>query len=97
MVEIKGLGQGTQSLELPEAKGTQKQSNFKDFLKNCIDDVNKLQKEAEKTVGEVATGKVENIHEAMIAMQKADLSFKLMVEARDRIVKAYEEVIKIKA
>ena len=97
MVEIKGLGQGTQSLELPEAKSQQSKSNFKDFLKNCIDDVNKLQKEAEKTVGEVATGKVENIHEAMIAMQKADLSFKLMVEARNRIVRAYEEVIKIKA
>ena len=48
-------------------------------------------------MGEVATGKVENIHEAMIAMQKADLSFKLMVEARNRIVRAYEEVIKIKA
>ena len=66
MVEIKGLGQGTQPLELPEAKGQQKQSNFKDFLKNCIEDVDKLQKEAEQKVGEVATGKVENIHEAMI-------------------------------
>ncbi len=94
---IKGIGQGKQALELPEAKAETPRADFKDFLKNSLQDVDKLQKKAEQAVGEVATGKVENIHQAMIAMQKADISFKLMVEARDRIVKAYQEVIKIKA
>ena len=44
---------------------------------------------------ELATGRVENVHQAMIAMEKADVSFRLMVEARNRIVKAYEEVMKM--
>ncbi len=98
MVEINGIGPGKQALELPEAKAKgSPNGNFSNFLKDCIHDVDKLQKEAEQAVGEVATGKVENVHQAMIAMKKADLSFRLMVQARDRIVKAYQEVIKIKA
>ena len=56
-----------------------------------------LQKEADRAAHELATGKVENVHQAMIAMEKADVSFRLMVEARNRIVKAYEEVMKMQA
>jgi len=97
MTEIKDIGQGKQMLELPEAKQARSKSDFKEYLKACIEDVDHLQKEADRAAHELATGKVENVHQAMIAMEKADVSFRLMVEARNRIVKAYEEVMKMQA
>jgi len=97
MTEIKDIGHGKQMLELPEAKQTRRESDFKDYLKSCIEGVDHLQKAAGKAAHELATGKVENVHQAMIAMEKADVSFRLMVEARNRIVKAYEEIMKMQA
>ena len=57
--------------------------------------MNKLQKEAEKAASDLAVGEKKNIHETMIALEKADISFKLMMKVRDKIVKAYEEIMKM--
>ena len=97
MTEIKDIGHGKQMLELPEAKQANQKSGFKEYLKSCIEGVDNLQKEADRAAHELATGKVENVHQAMIAMEKADTSFRLMVEARNRIVQAYQEIIKMQA
>ncbi len=98
MTDIKGIeGAGKVQLELPEAKQGRgpSDSKFQETLKAYLEGVDKLQVEADKTVTEVASGKTDNIHQAMVAMEKADVSFKLMVEARNRIVKAYEEILKM--
>jgi flagellar hook-basal body complex protein FliE len=44
---------------------------------------------------ELATGKSNNIHETMIAAEKADLSLRLMVQVRNKIIEAYQEVMKM--
>ena len=98
MADIKDIGAaGKVQLELPEAKKARgpSDSKFQETLKAYLEGVDKLQAEADKTVTEVASGKTDNIHQAMVAMEKADVSFKLMVEARNRIVKAYEEILKM--
>jgi flagellar hook-basal body complex protein FliE len=97
MAGIKEIGQGGVPLELPEARKGGSGTGFGRLLKDCIDGVDKLQQEADQAARDLATGKVENVHQAMIAMEKADVSFRLMVEARNRIVKAYEEVMKMQA
>ena len=95
MTEIKDIGQGRQLLELPEAKTQRSGTGFKEYLKQCIEGVDRLQKEADEAAGDLVTGKLENVHQAMVAMEKADVSFRLMVEARNRIVKAYEQIMKL--
>ena len=40
----------------------------------------------------LATGQSQNIHQAMIAMQQADISFQLMMAIRNKLVSAYEEI-----
>jgi flagellar hook-basal body complex protein FliE len=97
MSQIKEIGHGKQMLELPEAKQARSKSDFQAYLKACIEGVDHLQKEADRAAHEIATGKVENLHQAMIAMEKADVSFRLMVEARNRIVRVYEEIMKMQA
>ena len=78
--------------ELPDkASG----ASFKDVLAKVVSDVDGLQKQAEGSVQDFAAGKVENVHEVMIAMEKAELSFKFMMEARNKLVDAYRDVMRM--
>lgn len=71
------------------------QSTFGDFLKQSIEDVNQLQNEADKSITDFATGQTRNIHEVMMSVQKADLSFRLMQQIRNKLVDAYREVMRM--
>jgi flagellar hook-basal body complex protein FliE len=50
---------------------------------------------AGESVENFATGKVENVHEVMIAMSKAEVSFKFMMETRNKLIDAYKEIIRM--
>ncbi len=69
-------------------------SSFGQVLKESIQKVQDLQKEADVTASGLATGETKNIHEAMIALEKADLSFRLMMQVKNKIVEAYQEVMR---
>ncbi len=68
--------------------------SFADTLTESLDKVNDLQKEADKAIEDFATGKTRNIHETMIAVNKADLAFRLTMQVRNKIVEAYQEVMR---
>jgi flagellar hook-basal body complex protein FliE len=78
------------SLE-PAAKG----QSFSSMLKNSIQEVNSLQQEADNAVKTLATGEAENVHSTLIAMEKAGLSFKLMMQMRNKVLDAYREVMRM--
>lgn len=69
--------------------------SFSETLKQSIQEVNSLLGEAEKKGEELAAGKTGNLHETMITLEKADLSFRLMMQVRNKIVDAYQEIIKM--
>ncbi|MDP8224557.1 MAG: flagellar hook-basal body complex protein FliE [Candidatus Lernaella stagnicola] len=69
--------------------------SFNDVLKKAIAEVNGLEKEADRQIVELAAGKAGNIHEAMIALQKADISFKTLMEIRDKLIQAYQEIMRL--
>lgn len=68
---------------------------FNEVLKNAIKEVSGLEKDADDAVQELVSGGETNIHEAMIALQKADISFKVLMEVRDKILSAYKEVMRM--
>jgi len=68
---------------------------FVDVLKQSIDEVNRLQLEAEQAQEDLVTGENRDVHSTVIAMQKADVSFRLMMEVRNKIVDAYKEVMRM--
>lgn len=70
-------------------------ASFADMLKEGIQDVNKLAVDADHKATEVATGKSGNIHETMLAATKAELSFNLMVQLRNKALEAYTEVMRM--
>ncbi len=67
---------------------------FTEFLKEAIDKVDSAQKEAQKEVQKMVTGEETNIHKTLIAMEKADLSFNLMMQIRNKLVDAYNELMR---
>jgi flagellar hook-basal body complex protein FliE len=69
------------------------EESFVHVLKDSIARVNSLQTEADKTIQEFSTGQDGvTLHQTMIEMAQADVSFHLMMQVRDRIVKAYQEM-----
>lgn len=65
---------------------------FRDVLHSAIDDIQQLEGQAESKVAGVLGGSGTDVHTAMIAVEKADLSFQLMMQVRNKIVSAYEEI-----
>ena len=74
--------------ETPEEGG----ESFGTMLKSAIGKVTELQTEADKAIQDLAAGKNKNIHRTMIALEKADVSFQLMMQIRNKLVQAYQEV-----
>ena len=69
-------------------------ANFGEMLKAGIEDVNKMQKTSEKAMGDIATGQVKDLHQAAIAIDKAEMSMKLMLEVRNKAISAYKEILR---
>jgi|SRR5580698_1573451 flagellar hook-basal body complex protein FliE len=65
---------------------------FLHVLHSAMDDMQQLQGQAEAKVAGVLGGSGTDVHSAMIAVEKADLSFQLMMQVRNKIVSAYEEI-----
>ena len=66
--------------------------SFSATLRDAIADVDHAQVQAESTVRGVLEGTGTDVHKAVIAVEKADLSFQLMLQVRNKIVAAYQEV-----
>jgi flagellar hook-basal body complex protein FliE len=72
-----------------------KDSNgFAEVLKDAIDETNEIQKDGEKALSDIATGQVKDLHQAAIAINKAETSMKFMLEVRNKAVNAYKEILK---
>ncbi len=65
---------------------------FTASLKDALSQVNDAQLQANHAVDALMTGQSENVHQAMLALQKADVSFQLMMQVRNKLVSAYEEI-----
>jgi flagellar hook-basal body complex protein FliE len=65
---------------------------FREMIRDAMEDIQHLQGQAESTVAGVLEGNGTDVHSAMIAVEKADLSFQLMMQVRNKIVSAYQEI-----
>ncbi|MDH5774271.1 MAG: flagellar hook-basal body complex protein FliE [Nitrospirota bacterium] len=68
---------------------------FSDVLKNAVESVNAMQHEAGRLEDAVAKGENVNIHQAVIAGEKAGLSFRLLMQVRNKMIDAYQEVMRM--
>ena len=69
--------------------------SFANSLNEAINKVNTIQKDSDLKMQQLATGESKNIPEVMIAAEKADIAFKLMVQVRNKLIDAYQEIMKM--
>ena len=85
-----------QSLTGPKVAPSQQiGSKFTEALKDSISQVNQAQLDANHAAEQVAAGESKNLHEAMIKLEEADISLRLMVQVRNKAVEAYQEIMRM--
>ena len=66
---------------------------FGKILEDVLGNANSMQVKAGQAVDGLITGEVKDIHQVMVAVNKAELSFKFLVEVRNKLVEAYTELM----
>lgn len=69
--------------------------SFGQVLKQSLNEVNQLQSEADRAIEALATGQQTDIHNTMIAMEKADVAFRLLMQIRNKVISAYETIMRM--
>lgn len=77
---------------LSSSQPVQKSGEFSTILNKTLSELNESQVAADKAVAELATGEITDLHQAAIAIGKAETSMKLMLEIRNKAISAYKEV-----
>ncbi len=86
---------GLESMNKAKAAGDGKDGTFVDMLKDSIQKVNTLHGEANNAIEGLVKGETKNIHETMIAIEKANVSFNMMIQVRNKLLSAYEEIMRM--
>jgi flagellar hook-basal body complex protein FliE len=71
------------------------QASFSETLSQAVQDVSKLQQEASKAVEQIVRGEPVDLHEVMIAVEKAKTSFDLLMEIRNKTLDMYREMMRL--
>ncbi len=68
---------------------------FGDFLASAIEKVDSLQKKADASAIALATGDAENLHNVMIDMEKAEIALQFTIQVRNKVLEAYQEIMRM--
>jgi flagellar hook-basal body complex protein FliE len=82
---------------LTEPKGAEKslKTDFQSYLKDALGEVNDLQQKADQAIHQLVGEGKGDLQETMIALEKADVSFKLMMQIRNKVLEAYQEILRM--
>jgi flagellar hook-basal body complex protein FliE len=69
--------------------------SFGEFLQESITKVNSLQNEANVAMEKLASGESQNLHETLLAVEKAEISFKMINQIRTKVLDAYRDIMKM--
>ena len=97
---ISGLGssqpiQGPNSIS-SSSEGSSSNVSFEKILRESIRDVDKLQHDANTSLEDLSINKTESVAEVMTAVEKADIAFRTLMQVRNKLVEAYEELLRIR-
>ena len=80
------------SVQLDVRQPSSPRSDFFETLEGAMDKVQEVQTGADQQVANVLQGNGQDLHAAMVAVEKADLSFQMMMQVRNKIVQAYQTI-----
>jgi len=94
-IQFSGLIPGVRPGSVPAAPGAVQGGGGKDFksiLLDSLEEVNRLQHEADHGVQKLLTGETDNVSEVLAAVNKAGIAFDLLMEVRNKLTEAYQEI-----
>ena len=95
-VEVGNRIDSKSNFQTGSAAGSSEASKtFGDFLLDSISEVNSLQHQADNAVQKLASGETKNLHETLLAVEKAEIAFKTMNQVRTKVIDAYREIMKM--
>jgi flagellar hook-basal body complex protein FliE len=68
---------------------------FLDLLEKSVNQVNQYQVQSDTAIQELIAGRTKNVHEAMLAIERADMSLKMLMQVRNKVLDAYREIMKM--
>ena len=96
MAEIGRIGANPgPELNIAREKGSNSSGGFGKLLLDALTRVNDLQLEADNAIQDVVLGKEEDLHRAIIALEKANLALGLTVQVRNKVIEAYQEIMRM--
>ena len=90
-----GLGIGKAFPEVGATKASSPVEGAGKFFSELVSKVNDLQTQSDKSIQGLASGENKNLHEVMISMEKASISFQFMSSVRNKALEAYQEVMRM--
>jgi flagellar hook-basal body complex protein FliE len=69
--------------------------SFRELLSESFTEVERLQAQADVSIKQLVSGEVKDVTDAVMAVEKADVAFRTMMQVRNRLVAAYEEIIRM--
>jgi flagellar hook-basal body complex protein FliE len=100
-LKIPGISRGPQAVTPPNmlqprpSAVEQPNVSFKDMLADAVSEVQNLQNEADTTIKKLVAGEITDVTEAMLAVEKADVSFQTMMTVRNKVMSAYQEIMRM--
>lgn len=97
LTKVGGLSQAfpAQEAQGPQATQGNPTVGFGKFLEEMVSKVNDQQTAADKSIQSMATGESKGLHEVMLAVEKASVSFQLLTQVRNKAVEAYQEIMRM--
>ncbi len=93
-MRIESVSGGMNAL-MGKSGNTKENSSFSEAMKKQLGEVNELQMQSEKASEALALGEADNIHEVMIRTEEAKLALEMTVQIRNKVVEAYQEIMKM--
>ncbi len=88
-------GDGVGSTDATKNSSSVNGENFKQFLQKSLEQVNQMQAESEAAQEALVTGKTDDVTQVMSAVEKADIAFNTLMAVRNKLVEAYQDVLRM--
>ena len=88
--------QGFDKIGRVAKQGKAEGASFDQTLKSFMNDVNEMQNKASESIDKLAAGEITDVHQVMTSVEEANTAFNMMMEIRNKVMDAYQEIMRMR-
>lgn len=92
--QLEDIGIKSHLKDSPQTDKAGAGQSFSDILKNAVEGVNDDQLKGEQSIKDFMAGKETSLHNTLLSLEKAEISFKLMMQVRGKLMEAYQQIMR---